>query len=221
MIAPTNAASVTLRFTAFNTESGFDWVYVDTCRDTTCAVPLSTVQLSGAALPADVKTTTGIMRVRFRSDSTRQKDGFVAVYTGGSVYDCKSSDAVIQTPMAVVSDGTGQYANALACAWLFAPAAASGARVQFLQFNTEAGRDFVHVDHCSKRRSDGLLTAAGNVDSMTSKVPETITTDAAWRTGDEGWLQHAWQEGEAIWKASAHVANALMHMNDGHQQARS
>ena len=71
------ALSVTLHFTYFDTEGGWDFVYVFNCTDAACANPQLLQRFSGSALPADVTSSTGFMLVRWESD-------FSVTYTGWS-----------------------------------------------------------------------------------------------------------------------------------------
>jgi hypothetical protein len=206
---PTNATSVMLKFIFFNTEADWGFVYVDVCKDVTCATPLSTVALSGSTLPADVKSSTGIMRVRFVSDLSIEVDGFSAVYTSGSISTCANTGALIQTPMAVISDGDGKYTDLLNCSWRFAPASTtSGARVEFLQFNTEAGYDFVYVEQCGLRREygyDGVLDTRRSLVLKKSTIKLVSGSKDHETEREEGWFEHAVHEGEAILKATVSV----------------
>ena len=62
-IAPTAATSITLRFLSFETAPG-DTVSVYACGNTNCSTDSQALRAlaSGAALPPDVTSTTGILR---------------------------------------------------------------------------------------------------------------------------------------------------------------
>jgi hypothetical protein len=75
---------VTLTFSAFSTERGYDFVKVYAGNTTTSATLLGS--FSGASTPAAMMSPTGTMLVIFSSDSSAEDVGFVASYSssGGS-----------------------------------------------------------------------------------------------------------------------------------------
>ncbi len=80
IIAPTGAGAVTLRFTVFNTESGFDFVTVKSCTATNCLQSGVTElgRYSGSTIPGPVTSNTGIMLIEWTSDSIVFTSGWSA-----------------------------------------------------------------------------------------------------------------------------------------------
>ena len=75
-ISPSNATSLTLTFTSFNTESGKDLVKVYAQNPTSL---LGTY--SGASIPSPITSSTGAMLIIFSSDAQNVADGWAADYT--------------------------------------------------------------------------------------------------------------------------------------------
>ena len=78
LIAPAGASAVTLNITAFNTESGWDYVKV---YDGSNATGILLGSYSGATLPPTLTANSGQMFVTFTSDITVVADGFTANYS--------------------------------------------------------------------------------------------------------------------------------------------
>ncbi|AWI26510.1 CUB domain-containing protein [Flavobacterium pallidum] len=78
LIQPEDANSVTLSFTAFDTESGYDTVTVYDGIDATASV---LGIFSGNPLPAEITSTGGNMFVTFNTNTTQRGDGWAASYT--------------------------------------------------------------------------------------------------------------------------------------------
>jgi hypothetical protein len=96
LIAPTNAKQVTVSFTEFLTEANYDFVYVSSCADITCANPQQIAKLSGSYLSAqNVISTTGFVLVTFTSDYSVEYPGFLALWTS-------STEAAITPPPTAV-----------------------------------------------------------------------------------------------------------------------
>lgn len=82
LIQPTGANSITLSFSAFNTEAGYDGVIVHNGSNASAPV-LGT--FSGTTIPTPVTANSGSMFVRFLSDEALRSDGWVANYTSTSL----------------------------------------------------------------------------------------------------------------------------------------
>ena len=76
-----NARRVTLHFTHFNTEEGWDFVSVYSCSDESCPNPVLLRRFSGNAMPADVTFSTGFIRIEWLSDEIITSTGWRADYT--------------------------------------------------------------------------------------------------------------------------------------------
>jgi hypothetical protein len=79
LIQPLNAATITLVFTEFATESGYDFVRV--YNGSTTSAPLLG-QFSGNSLPPSVTATNGSMLITFTTDVGVVASGWSANYTG-------------------------------------------------------------------------------------------------------------------------------------------
>ena len=79
IIAPSGATQVTITFTDFSTESGYDFVVVQQCPDSSCSTGLvELARLSGPSATLPYTSTTGYMAVRFTSDLIITYPGFSA-----------------------------------------------------------------------------------------------------------------------------------------------
>ena len=76
-----NAVRVTLRFTYFDTEGDWDFVYVYSCGGPTCPDPVLLVRLSGNTLPADVTSNTSFIKIVWQSDEIYTYTGWRAEWT--------------------------------------------------------------------------------------------------------------------------------------------
>lgn len=74
-----SGAKIQLNFTRFYTESNYDHVYV--YDGPSLSSPLIG-RFSGSSVPAPIYSTHGGLRVRFTSDSSVEKNGFVARVSG-------------------------------------------------------------------------------------------------------------------------------------------
>lgn len=134
-IAPAGATSITLNFTAFDTETNYDGVIVYDGESVNDPVLLN---WSGTNLPPAVTSTGDKMLVVFTSDATITQGGFDANYTitGGNNY-CSST--IVTDDFTVIEDGSGNsnyYDNTL-CTWLIQPPNAQGIDLYFNAFDLE------------------------------------------------------------------------------------
>jgi hypothetical protein len=83
VIAPYGAAQVMLHFTEFKTQAIQDVVSIYQCQDASCKEQiLLLAQLSGTYPKAQtITSTTGYMKVAFRSDSNTNAEGFTAEWS--------------------------------------------------------------------------------------------------------------------------------------------
>ena len=68
IIAPTGADSVTLVFSSFNTEEGYDFVTVKSCTTIYCSETSLLGEFSGSTIPGRLTSNTGIMLIEWSSD---------------------------------------------------------------------------------------------------------------------------------------------------------
>ncbi|MDR6302205.1 M4 family metallopeptidase [Mesonia maritima] len=100
IITPPNANQITLNFTAFDTEQGYDKVLVYDGPDTSYSL-LGT--WSGTTIPQTINTTdgTGAMTVVFTSDESSTETGWTATY----------SSTILGLDEAILSDNLKVYPN--------------------------------------------------------------------------------------------------------------
>ncbi|WP_299156216.1 CUB domain-containing protein [uncultured Tenacibaculum sp.] len=94
LIKPANGGKVTLNFSSFNTESGYDFV---TVYDGTTASATQLGKFSGTSTPSAVTSTGNAMFVKFTSDGSVTAAGWAANYTSST------SSADTQAPSAPAS----------------------------------------------------------------------------------------------------------------------
>ena len=87
LIKPTGANSVTLIFSAFNLENRYD--YLTIYDGATNASPILK-NLTGSSLPSSITSTGGAMLVRFRSDYSETRSGFIADWTSTTAGSCEA-----------------------------------------------------------------------------------------------------------------------------------
>jgi hypothetical protein len=189
LIQPPNATSITLTFQSFNLLSG-DFVYVYD-GSTTSAPLLGT--FSGNTLPAPVTSSGGVMLVRFVSNASGTADGFVASYTSTLNIPCYGTQTV-SGASGTITDGSGSnnYQDNADCKWIItAPSGSAGIRIEFTQFRTESGYDFVTLydgnavnSNYAIRRFSGT-TLPPIVTSATPQALVYFTTDNS--ITDAGW----------------------------------
>lgn len=134
-IAPAGATTITLNFTAFDTEANYDGVIVYDGETVNDPVLLN---WSGTNLPPATTSTGSKMLVVFTSDATVTQGGFDANYTitGGNNY-CGTT--TVTDDFTVIEDGSGNnnYYNSTLCTWLIQPPNAQGIDLYFTAFDLE------------------------------------------------------------------------------------
>ncbi len=91
IIAPSGAISTTLQFTLLSTESGLDVVTLSSCTTVNCSQVSSLGSFSGEVVPSPVTSTTGIMLIQWRSDSSIVLSGWSATWTSRFDAACEFS----------------------------------------------------------------------------------------------------------------------------------
>jgi lysophospholipase L1-like esterase len=157
LIQPTNAGSITLSFTQFNTEANYDFVRV--YNGPTTSSPLLG-QFSGNNLPPSLTSTGGSMLIRFTTDGGVVGQGWSATYT--SNYGCTTETLTNASGALSDHNGTGNYTDNLDCQKLIQPVNAGSITLTFTQFSTEAGYDFVRVYNGPTTSSPLLGQYSGN-----------------------------------------------------------
>jgi hypothetical protein len=142
-ISPPDAASITLSFSSFNTESTNDVVSVYDGTDTGGTLLGS---FSGSSTPVDVTATSGNMYIEFTSNGSVTAAGWSASYS--TTLNFCSGSTVLTEASGTVSDGSGAlaYHNNQNCDWTISPSGgASSITLSFTKMNTESGYDSVAI----------------------------------------------------------------------------
>ncbi len=174
-ISPPCASSVTLTFSAFNTEANYDGIIVYNGWDNS-ATQLAVY--SGTSIPSSVTSNTGKMLVVFVSDYSTTMQGFSANYTStGSAY-CSGTTNLNTSDYATFTDGSGgsNYCNNQDCKWLIQPPQATSVTLNFTAFALEdAASDGTIYD--AVEVYDGTTTSATLLGRFTgSNLPPAITS---------------------------------------------
>ena len=145
IIAPPGATQITLNFTYFNLEVGYDTVFVYGGTDTT-GTPLT---YTGTTLPPQLQTPAGIgaCLVKFKTDASVTAGGWSFNYTTtGNTPTCNGL-TTLTTPTGSFTDGSGSsnYGTNQDCFWYIAPPCANSVTLSFSQFNTELNYDWIIV----------------------------------------------------------------------------
>jgi len=175
IIAPPGAVSVTLTFTAFDTQAGLDLIRVFSCPDSRCSLAseVSGSPFSGSSVPGPVVSSTGVMKVTMTSGASFSSlNGFAGVYTS-QVVVCPLSGTLLTAASGSISDGSGPYQDNMSCSWIIAPLGAISITLTFATFSTEACCDKVRVYSCIDSGCGDTFELAGSPFSG-SLVPNTI-----------------------------------------------
>ncbi len=87
LIAPMSTYIITITFTQFNTEQGYDFVTLSSCTSASCSSKQQLLRHSGSSLPSPLSFTsyTGFLMVEFKSDRYGTGSGFTATWTVSSL----------------------------------------------------------------------------------------------------------------------------------------
>lgn len=170
LIKPTGAGSVTLTFSAFNTESNYDFVKIYN-GETTSSPLLGT--FSGTTLPSQVTANSGKMLVHFTSDGSTVKAGWSANYTSAAITSFCSGTTTLTSASGTVTDGSGSknYSDNSDCYWLITPAGATSVKLTFSSFTTESTNDKLYIYNGTTTNDPLLGTYSGS-----SKPPALTAT---------------------------------------------
>jgi Zn-dependent metalloprotease len=176
-ISPPCANSVTLSFSQFDTEQGYDGliIYDDWSGTNQLAV------LSGTSLPSSVTSNTGKMLVIFTSDYSFNYQGFSANYTStGSAY-CSGTTTLNSNDWGTISDGSGSnnYCNNSDCEWLIQPPQATSVTLDFTAFDIEPASPDGQTIYDAVEVYDGTNSNAPLLGTFTgNNLPPSITSSS-------------------------------------------
>ena len=174
-IAPPCATSVTLSFSAFNTELNYDGVAI--YNSLTATTPIATY--SGTSLPSSVTSSTGVMLVAFISDFSTTSQGFTANYTSTGTSFCSGTTNLNTLDYGTISDGSGSnnYCNNSNCSWLIQPPNATSVTLNFTAFNLEQPSTDGNSIYDLVEVFDGTSSSAASLGKFTgSNLPQAITS---------------------------------------------
>ena len=174
-IAPPCATSVTLSFSAFNTELNYDGVAI--YNSLTATTPIATY--SGTSLPSSVTSSTGVMLVAFISDFSTPSQGFTANYTSTGTSFCSGTTNLNTLDYGTISDGSGSnnYCNNSNCSWLIQPPNATSVTLNFTAFNLEQPSTDGNSIYDLVEVFDGTSSSAASLGKFTgSNIPQAITS---------------------------------------------
>jgi hypothetical protein len=163
-IAPSNATSLDISFSAFDVELNYDYLYVYD-GNSTAAAQIPGSPFTGTTLPASFTTSTGAVTFRFTSDLSTVKPGFLASYT------CNQDDV----PPTTLISTTGNWQTA-----------------DFIVNYTDADNSTVDKRFSLITDHDGTQRAANRTLGYLFEDFSTSITNQ-WTTGLGSWaLSNAW-----------------------------
>jgi len=160
--------SITLNFSIFDTEAGFDSVTIYQ-GETTSATILGS--FSGNTLPPDITASGNKMLITFHTNASVSKPGWMATWNCQFPVYC-SGTTILSDPYGLVEDGSGNkhYNNNSICKWKIQPVGASSVTLSFNSFDTEAGNDILRIYDLATQQL--LATYSGN------QVPQAVTSES-------------------------------------------
>jgi len=156
------SGTITLSFSAFNTQSGRDTLNVYDGIDSTANLLGS---FSGNQLPPTITSSGNSLFVQFISDSTISFSGWKASYTGSSSTVQLCGNDTLTASSATFDDGSDSsstYASNSQCSWLIQPPNATQINLSFNRFETEAVFDFLKVYDGNSNAGTLLATISGS-----------------------------------------------------------
>lgn len=174
-IAPPCATSVTLSFSAFNTELNYDGIAI--YNSLTATTPIATY--TGTSLPSSVTSSTGVMLVAFISDFSTTSQGFTANYTSTGTSFCSGTTNLNTLDYGTISDGSGSnnYCNNSNCSWLIQPPNATSITLNFTAFSLEQPSTDGNSIYDVVEVFDGTSSSAPSLGKFTgSNIPQAITS---------------------------------------------
>ena len=169
LIQPTGGGTITLTFTSFATESGYDFVRVY-AGSTTSAPLLGT--FSGSSLPPVLTSSAGSMLIRFTTDGSVVAAGWSATYGSPPPTGCINETFTTASGTITDNSGASDYQNNMTCEKLIQPSGGETITLTFTSFATESGYDLVRVYAGSTTSAPLLGTFSG------SSLPPVLTSGA-------------------------------------------
>lgn len=194
LIEPAGAASITVTFSAFDTEAGMDFVKI---YDNSVSPASQIASFSGNSLPSATTVNSGSVLVEFTSNNTTTAQGWDASYTSTQIpppppVSC-SGTVTLSAPAGTFDDGSGSstnYGNNADCSWIINPTGVASITITFGSFDTQSSLDQVQIYDNSTNPATLMGVYSGStvpapVTIYSSNVLVTFTSDAA--TNAAGW----------------------------------
>ena len=176
LIAPPCATSVTLSFSSFDTEEGFDGLII---YDGTSSDATELAVFSGTSVPNDITSETGEMLLVFVSDYAVTSQGFSASYTTDGAAFCSGETSLTDSDNGIISDGSGDdnYCNNQECTWLISPPDAESITLYFSRFDLELPSEDGRTIYDAIEIYDGDSEAAELIGTFSgNKLPPPLTS---------------------------------------------
>ena len=187
LIKPDNAAIISIEFFSFDTDIG-DTLFLYDGDDSQAALLGA---YTGNNLPQIIQTTSNSLYVEFVSNAIDSAAGWSAAYRSEYCLPNITYTNIMDT----ISDGSGDanYNNLTACNWLITDSLNRDIFLEFDEFETEAGYDFVKVYD----GADAFGSLLGTFDGY-SLPPISIATSGSMfieflsdgGVVDQGWSAH-------------------------------
>ncbi len=189
LISPTGAENILLTFTAFSTESGYDFVKVYDGTSTSASL---LGNFSGSSIPAPISSTGPNLYITFISDEYVTSSGFDATFNCTLPILC-AGNTTLNSCSGTISDGSGtsSYANNMNCSWLISPLDGLPVSLSFIEFNTQSGNDVVSVYNGTTALAPLLGTFSGS--SLPSSVVALSGTMFVVFTSDASGTAAGWK----------------------------
>eukprot|EP01047_Picozoa_sp_COSAG01_P045547 COSAG01_NODE_4206_length_5242_cov_3.075637_1_plen_756_part_00 len=168
-----------LTFTSFDTESGYDYVYVydGSSQDD----PEIGSRRSGTAVPSAATATGSSMRVRFTSDGSRQERGFQATMT--CIHSSFLGTKSLSSTSSSTSIGLTFYSPNFDGFWTLRCSGGLRPRLTFTSFDTESGYDYVYL-YDGSSQDDPEIGSRRSGTAVPSAATATGSSMCVWFTSD-------------------------------------
>ncbi len=174
LLAPENAASITINFARLNTEANNDSIIFYSGENTSSPIYKS---FSGSTLPESFTINSSKVLVRFKSNSTVTSGGWLFNYSSYPLVSYCSFAKILNGLSGSFSDGSddNKYNNNTNCKWIINATGANSMNLNFTSFNL-SDEDEVYV----YRRSSSKLLLLGEYTGST--IPSSIYCSSPYLT---------------------------------------
>ena len=206
ILAPSESGPITLTFTAFATTNMSDFVYVYSCTDPSCDTELEVGRFSGSTIPAPQISSSGVMKVVWRSGTSPSSSGWIANFSNATVPctgvnnpQCveSSSPCALLCSMGSIGRyvaGGAAYSNNESLMWILAPAGASVVSLEITYLDTILGSGIVAVYSCTDITCTDVMELGqySGTSAVAKQVSESGIMQVTWSSGSvgtaTGWL---------------------------------